>query len=262
MKDLGTLTYFLGSEVHNIASGVFLNQHKYAQDLISLVGLQDSSSVHTPLELNVKYHREEGDILPDPSMFRQLVGNLNYVTITQPDISFAVQQVSQLIQAPCHLHFVAIHRIIRYLLEASTHGLFFPSGSSIRLTTLCDSDWAGCPDTRRSVTGWCMFLEESLISWKSKKQDHVSKSSTEAKYRSMSTACSKVVCLRGLLAEIGFSQSHPTPLHADNTNKGFITLPHVSSDLQIAAAFTKSMARQSIQFLVCKLMLLDPSTSI
>ena len=74
MKNLGTLTYFLGLEVHNVASGVFLNQKKYAQDLISLVGLQDLSSIDTPLELNVKYRCEEGDIFHDPTMFRQLVG--------------------------------------------------------------------------------------------------------------------------------------------------------------------------------------------
>src|SRR5688572_30266126 len=100
MKDLGTLTYFLDLEVHNNSSGVFLNQHKYTQDLISLASLQDSSSVDTPLELNVKYHCEEGDLLLDPTMFRQLVGSLNYLTITRPDISFAVQQVSQFMQAP------------------------------------------------------------------------------------------------------------------------------------------------------------------
>ena len=69
MKDLGTRIYFLGQEVYNVASGVLLNQHRYAQDLISLAGLQDSSSVDTPLELNVKYHNEEGNILPDPTMF-------------------------------------------------------------------------------------------------------------------------------------------------------------------------------------------------
>ncbi|XP_015164840.1 uncharacterized mitochondrial protein AtMg00810-like [Solanum tuberosum] len=178
MKDLGTLTYFLGLEVHNVASGVFLNQHKYTQDLISLAGFQVSSSVDTPLELNVKYRCGEGDLLPDPTIFRQLVGSLNYLTITRHDISFAVQQVSQFMQAPRHLHLVAVRCIIRYLLGTSTRGLFFPSGSLIRLNAFSDSDWAGCPDTCRSVSGWCMFLGESLISWKSKRQDSVSKSST------------------------------------------------------------------------------------
>ena len=113
MKDLGTLTYFLGLEVHRDSSGVFLNQYKYTQDLISLADLQDSSSVDTSLELNVKYRREEGDLLPDPTIFWQLVGSLNYLTITRPDISFAVQQVSQFMQAPRHLHLAAVHRIIQ-----------------------------------------------------------------------------------------------------------------------------------------------------
>ncbi|XP_019224515.1 PREDICTED: uncharacterized protein LOC109206178 [Nicotiana attenuata] len=154
-----------------------MTKHKYTQELIALAGLQESSSVDTPLELNVKYHRDEGDLLPDPTLFQQLVGSLNYLTITRPDISFAVQQVSQYTQTPRHLHLVAVRRIIRYLSGTSTRGLFFPSGSPIQLTAFSDSDWAGCPDTRRSVTGWCMFLGDSLISWKSKKQDRVSKSS-------------------------------------------------------------------------------------
>ena len=270
MKDLGPLTYFLGLEVHIGSSGIFLNQHKYTQDLIRLAGLQDSSSVDIPMEVNVKYRSEEGDLLSDPTMFRQLVGSLNYLTITRPDISFAVQQVSQFMQTPRHLHLAAVRRIIRYLQGSSSHGLFFPAGSSLRLVAYSDADWAGCPDTRRSVTGWCMFLGNSLISWKSKKQACVSKSSTKSEYRAMSAACSEIVWLRRLLAELGFSQSNSTPLHAYNTNAiqiaanpvyhertkhievdchfiqealdtRVISLPHVSTNLQIADVFTKAM---------------------
>ncbi|XP_022882941.1 uncharacterized protein LOC111399710 [Olea europaea var. sylvestris] len=171
MKDLGLpLTYFLGLEVHTDSTGISLNQHKYIQDLITLTGLQDSSSVGTPLEVNVKYRREEGELLPDPTIFRRLVGSLNYLTITRPDISFVVQQVSQFMQTIRHLHLVAVCHIIRYL-----------------------QDWAGCLDTRRSVTGWCMFLGNSLISWKSKKQVRVSKSSTECEYRAMYAAYSEII---------------------------------------------------------------------
>nr|XP_019067708.1 uncharacterized protein LOC109119550 [Solanum lycopersicum] len=121
MKD--PLTYFLGLEVHNVASGVFLNQYKYTKDLISLAGLQDSCSVDTPLELNVKYFREK------------------------------VQQVSQFMQAPCHLHFVPVHHIIQYLLGTSTRGFFFSTDFPIRLNAFSDSGWAGCHDTRCLVTG-------------------------------------------------------------------------------------------------------------
>ncbi|WMV38138.1 hypothetical protein MTR67_031523 [Solanum verrucosum] len=136
-----------------------------------------------------------------------------------------------------------------------------------------------------------MFLGDSLISWKSKKQDRVSKSSTESEYRAMPPAFSKIVWLHGLLAEIEFPQSNPIPLHVDNTSaiqissnpvyhkktkhielychyireavdKRVITFPHVSSDLQIANVFTNSMARQRHQFLVGKLMFFDPPTTI
>ena len=86
------------------------------------------------------------------------------------------------------------------------------------MSAYSDADWAGCPDTRRSVTGWCMFLGSSLISWKSKKQARVSKSSTESEYRAMSAACSEILWLRGLLAELGFPQTEPTSLYADNTS--------------------------------------------
>jgi hypothetical protein len=162
MKDLGPLTYFLGLAVHTDSSGIFLNQHKYTQDLISLAGLQDYSLVDTPMKVNVKFRSEKGDLLFDPTVFQQLVGN--HLTITRPDISFAVQQVSQFMQTPRHLHLATVRRIIRYLRGSSSRGLFFPTGSSLRLVTYSDADWAGCPDTRQSITGWCMFLGDSLIS--------------------------------------------------------------------------------------------------
>nr|XP_027080359.1 uncharacterized protein LOC113703255 [Coffea arabica]XP_027080361.1 uncharacterized protein LOC113703256 [Coffea arabica] len=291
MKDLGPLQYFLGLEVHSTSAGIFLHQHKYIQELIALAGLQDGRSVDTPLEVNVKYRRDEGDFLSDPSLYRQLVGSLNYLTITRPDISFAVQQVSQFMQTPRHLHLAAVRRIIRYLLGTSSRGLFFSKNSPIHLAAYSDADWAGCSDTRRSITGWCMFLGNSLISWKSKKQDRVSKSSTESEYRAMSSGCSEIIWLRGLLGELGFPQLAPTPLHADNTsaihiaaNPVFhertkhievdchsireayddhvISLPHITTDLQTADIFTKALSRHRHNFLVDKLMLFDPPASI
>eukprot|EP00261_Vitis_vinifera_P039149 XP_019080392.1 PREDICTED: uncharacterized protein LOC109123852 [Vitis vinifera] len=148
------------------------------------------------MELNVKLRKEEGNLLVDPSLYRKLVGSLVYLTITRPDISFAVQQVSQFLQTPRHLHLAAVRRIIRYVQCTSTRGLFFPAGNSTRLAAYSDADWAGCADTHRSITGWCVFLGDALISWKSKKQDRVSKSSTESEYRAMSLACSEIIWLR------------------------------------------------------------------
>lgn len=202
MKELSPLTYFLGLKVRSTFSGIFLNQHKYTQDLIALAGLQ----VDTPLEVNVKYHSAEGKLLSDPSLYRQLVGSLNYLTITRPDISFVVQQVSQFMHSPRHLHLASVRRIICHLWGTTCRDLFFSSGSSPCLRAFSDADWAGCLNTRHSVTGWCMFLGNSLISWKSKKQDWVSKSSTESEYRAMSAACSEITWPQGLLTELGFPQ--------------------------------------------------------
>ena len=115
MKDLGALTYFLGLEVHCSSSGIFLTRHKYASDVVTTAGLQEATSVDTPMEVNIKLRKEEGDLLTDPSLYRKLVGSFVYLTITRPDISFVVQQVSQFLQTSRHLHLVIVHRIIRYI---------------------------------------------------------------------------------------------------------------------------------------------------
>eukprot|EP00268_Persea_americana_P050874 TRINITY_DN5577_c0_g1_i2.p1 TRINITY_DN5577_c0_g1~~TRINITY_DN5577_c0_g1_i2.p1 ORF type:complete len:317 (-),score=19.16 TRINITY_DN5577_c0_g1_i2:294-1244(-) len=211
LKDLGPLTYFLGLEVHQTEKGLILDQHKYAMDLIETAGLQNSTPIDTPVEANLQLAHDTGD-LPDATLYRRLVGSLIYLTITRPDISYAVNLVSQFMTQPRHLHLVAVKRILRYVLHTPSRGLFFPVGNSTSLIAYSDSDWAGCPNSRRSTTGWCMFLGDSLISWKCTKQDKVPKSSTEAKYRAMSAATSEIVWLWGLLFELGFPQSGPTPL--------------------------------------------------
>ena len=144
------------------------------------------------------------------------MGSLNYLTITRLDISFAVQQVSQFMHTPCHFHLAVVRRIIKYLCGTPRRGLFFLIGSPLRLVAYSDADWAECPDTRRSVSGWCMFLGDSLISLKSKKRARVSKSSMESEYHAMPAAYSEIVWLREILSELGFSQPDPTPLYTNN----------------------------------------------
>lgn len=291
MKDLGSLAYFLGLEIHRSCKGIFVNQHKYLNDILTLAGLQHTTPVATPMEVNVKYRKDEGELLQDPTMYRRLVGSLVYLTITRPDISFAVNLLSQFMASPRHLHLAAAKRILRYLSGTSHRGIFFPTGSSLTLVAYSDADWAGCPDTRRSTTGWCVYLGNALISWKCKKQERVSKSSTEAEYRAMSATCSEITWLRGLLSELGYPQSDPTLLHGDNTSaiqivanpiyhertkhievdchsiresfdNGVISLPHVSTDQQIADILTKPLSGARHQFFVNKLMLFDSPASI
>ena len=140
MKDLGQLTYFLGFEVHHRASGIFMNQHKHIQDLITLAGLEDTSSADTPMEVNVKYKKDEGGLLDDPTLYRCLVGSLIYLTTTRPDISYVVHQVNQFMTSPRHFHLVVVRHIIRYLRGSPTCGLFFPIGLSLQLVAYSDAN--------------------------------------------------------------------------------------------------------------------------
>ena len=153
MKDLSQLTYFLGLEVHYRSHGLFVNQHKYIQDLITLAGLEDTSSIDTLMEVNVKHRKDEGNLLDEPTLYRRLVGSLIYLTTTRPDISYTIHHVSQFMSSPRHLHLAAIHRIICYLRGSPTRGLFFPTNASLQLVAYSDADWVRCPDTRQSTTG-------------------------------------------------------------------------------------------------------------
>uniref|UniRef100_A0A2N9FMK4 Reverse transcriptase Ty1/copia-type domain-containing protein n=1 Tax=Fagus sylvatica TaxID=28930 RepID=A0A2N9FMK4_FAGSY len=123
MKDLGTLSYFLGLEVTSSSDGYYLSQAKYASDLLSKAGLTDSKTVSTPLELNVKLNTTDGEPLSDATLYRQLVGSLIYLTVTRPDLAYAVHLVSQFMSAPRSTHYAAVLRILRYIKETLFHGL-------------------------------------------------------------------------------------------------------------------------------------------
>ncbi|GAV90077.1 hypothetical protein CFOL_v3_33486 [Cephalotus follicularis] len=118
--------------------------------------------------------------------------------------------------APRTTHFSAVFRILWYLKGTLFHGLHFSSESSLALHAFCDADWAGDPTDRRSTTGYCFFLGTSLISWRSKKQTVVSRSSTEAEYRALAYATSELLWIRWLLQDMGVSQSTSTPIYCDN----------------------------------------------
>ncbi|KAL5567111.1 hypothetical protein UlMin_030275 [Ulmus minor] len=203
MKDLGSLRYFLGIEVAFSPKGYLLSQSKYTADILERACLTDIRTVDTPCELNVQYSPSDGNPLLDPTLYRTIVGSLVYLTITRPDIAYAV-------------HIAAVLRILRYLRGTIFHSLLLPSTSSLDLRAYSDADHGRDPTSRKSVTGFCIFLGDSLISWKSKKQTIVSQSSTEAEYRAMTSTTKEIVWLHWLLADMGVSLSHPTPMYCDN----------------------------------------------
>ncbi|XP_019190136.1 PREDICTED: uncharacterized protein LOC109184576 [Ipomoea nil] len=185
MKDLGTLKYFLGIEVARSASVLFLCQRKYTLDIISKAGLLGAKPVSVPIKQNHKLGLASGPIFSNPAAYWGLVGRLIYLAVTRPDLAYSVHVLSQSMQEPHDKHWEAALRVVRYLKGTPDQGILLRADTDLTLQGWCDSDWAACPITRRSLTGWLIFLGHSPISWKTKKQTTVSRSSAEAEYRSM-----------------------------------------------------------------------------
>lgn len=161
-------------------------------------------------------------VMDDPHFYRSIVGALQYATITRPDIAFSVNKVSQYMHNPTTNHWAAVKRIWRYLNGSSSHGLTLRPDSSFSLHAYCDADWAGCPDDRRSTSGFCIYFGSNLISWSSKKQPTVSRSSTEAEYRSLAITSAELIWVQFLLAELHFFLSSPPVLWCDNIGATFL----------------------------------------
>uniref|UniRef100_A0A3Q7EXU2 Reverse transcriptase Ty1/copia-type domain-containing protein n=1 Tax=Solanum lycopersicum TaxID=4081 RepID=A0A3Q7EXU2_SOLLC len=193
MKDLGDLRYFLGIEFARSQEGIVMHQRKYALEIISEVGLGAAKPVSTPLDPYVRLTTKEYDdmngkgeedkLLEDATTYRRLVGKLLYLNVTRPDIAFATQTLSQFLHQPKQSHLNVALRIVRYIKSQAGQGVLLSSKSSKQLKVYCDADWGACLHTRRSVSGFMVKMGESMISWKSKKQATVSRSSAEAEYR-------------------------------------------------------------------------------
>ncbi|KAF5482379.1 hypothetical protein F2P56_002953 [Juglans regia] len=133
-----------------------------------------------PMDQNLKFSKDDGMPLINPSVYRRLIGGLLYLTITRPAISYPIQILSQFMDKPTTIHLAAAYKVLKYIKATPGQGLLLSASSELQLIAYCDFDWASCSDTRKSVTGYCMFLGHSLISWKSKKQSVVSRFSVEA----------------------------------------------------------------------------------
>jgi hypothetical protein len=217
LKDMGTLSYFLGLQITRSSKGLTLTQTKYATDLLTKHNMLQCSPCKTPCVPNVRLSSTTGVPLTDIHGYRSLVGALHYLTFTRPDLSFAVHQVCQFMNAPTDLHLTAAKRILRYVRGTLDHGLFYTPGP-ITLSAFTDADWAGDPDDRRSTSGLVVFLGHNPVTWSAKKQLTVSRSSTEAEYRALASASAELCWLRTLVKDLGIYLYDPPILWCDNVS--------------------------------------------
>ena len=177
-----------------------------------MVGAKPTS---TPCTSGSKLSKFLGDPLNDPTEYRTLVGALQYLTLTRPDLSFSVNQLCQFLHCPTTDHLVAAKRVLRYLKGTLQFGLNFSKGS-LQLNGFCDSDWTGSPDDRKSTSSYCIYFGPYLISWSAKKQPVVARSSTEVEYRSMAFTVAELYWLRMLFQELHIPLSSAPCLWVDN----------------------------------------------
>ncbi|KAJ1698879.1 hypothetical protein LUZ63_007391 [Rhynchospora breviuscula] len=227
LKDLGSLGYFLGIAVKKDHDGLHLSQQQYITDLLCRTHMIKAQPVPTPMAVNTSLSKYDGDPFHDPKLYRAVVGALQYVTITRPDITFPVNKCSQFMHNPTTSHWSAVKRILRYLNGTIHLGLSFKPASSPILHAYSDSDWAGCPDDKRSTSAFCIYLGPNLVSWSSKKQPTVSKSSTEAEYRSLALAAAELIWVQLILQELQYQPSQPPVLWCDNIGATFLASNHM-----------------------------------
>jgi hypothetical protein len=217
MKDLGELKYFLGIEVARGREGIYLCQRKYILDLLTETGMLDCKPIDTPIEQNHCLAEYPDQVPTDRARYQRLVGRLIYLTHTRPDVAYAVSVISQFMHNPSESHMDAVVRILRYLKSAPGRGVMFSKHNNIlEVSGFTDADWAGNITDRRSTSGYFTFVGGNLVTWKSKKQKVVARSSAEAEYRGMAHGVCELLWLRNLLHDLGFKLKSVMQLYCDN----------------------------------------------
>ncbi|KAB5531523.1 hypothetical protein DKX38_018193 [Salix brachista] len=223
VKDLGNLHYFLGIEALWCSNGVYLTQRKYIADLLQKTKMDHAKPCSSPMASTCRLTSTDGEPFEDVHLFRSVVGSLQYLAFTRPDLAFSVHKVSKFMHKPLDSQSLAVKRILRYLKHSIYTGLLITQCKDHTLQAFSDSDWAAERDDRRSVGAYCIYMGTNLISWSCKQQQMVARSSTEAEYKAIANAAAELSWFQSILRELGLpSQCIPT-LWCDNIGATYLT---------------------------------------
>ncbi|GJR66643.1 retrovirus-related pol polyprotein from transposon TNT 1-94 [Tanacetum coccineum] len=254
MSLIGEMQFFLGLQIHQSPRGIFINQAKYALEILKKYGMDKCDSLGTPMATKPKLDADLSGTPVDQTRYHSMIGSLMYLTSSRPDI-----------------------------VQAGTvnMGLWYPKDSGFELTAFSDADHVRCLDTHKSTSGGIQFLGEKLVSWMSKKQDCVAMSTSEAEYVVLSASCAQVMWMRTQLKDYDFNYNK-IPLYCDSQSaiaiscnpvqhsrtkhinvcyhfikehveRGIIELYFVRIEYQLADMFTKALSQGRFEYLVRRL---------
>ncbi|KAI3730029.1 hypothetical protein L6452_18705 [Arctium lappa] len=281
MSMMGEMNFFLGLQVKQFSTGIFINQSKYILDILRKYKMENCKPIGTLMAPGTKISTDPSGKSVDVRNYRGMIGSLMYLTSSRPDIMFSTCLCSRYQTAPKESHLAAVKRIFRYLKGTADLGLWYPKDTGFQLTAYSEADHAGCMLDRKSTSGHVQFLGDKLVSWASKKQLCISTSTAEAEYVAAASCCSQVLWMRTQLRDYGF-KFHKIPTYCDsksaiaisanpvqhtktkhidvryhfikdNVEKGTIELYFVKTDYQLADLFTKPLDEKRFNFLVSKL---------
>jgi hypothetical protein len=229
MSDLGRMKYFLGVEVVQSSKGIFINQKKYANEVLKRFGMEYCNSVQNPIVPGCKLVKDEEGAVFDATTYKQMVGSLMYLTATRPDLAYVVSLISRFMERPTSLHYEAVKRVFRYLKGTTELGIFYKRGGEEKLVGYkrggeekligySDSDYAGDVEDRKSTSGYVFLLSSGAVAWSSKKQPVVTLSTTEAEFIAAASCACQSVWMHRILEKLGHEQSKCTVIFCDNSS--------------------------------------------
>lgn len=226
VKDLGPLHFFLGIEVtHPSTDGLLLTQKKYSAELLHRAGMLKCQPANTPMTSTDRLCNSDGVSLSsdDATQYRSIVGGLEYLIVTRPDLSYVVNRVCQFLHEPRCTHWTAVKQILCYVKFTGNLGLHIKPSSDTLLSAFLDADWAGNPDDRRSIGGYAIFFGGNLIAWSACKQPTVSRSSTESEYKALVNATAEIIWVQSVLQELGVTLGRTPVLWCDNIGATYLS---------------------------------------